>query len=156
MIAGWTSPNIHADGNIFSEGASMFLAGFIVNHVQGEAGIFSSQGIVKNMAEADKNELFKAIRRGGYNQYLCKDGKYYHTHASLNAKPLQKMLGIEDTDGFTLDEARKIYAAKVAEWDSEKLDYTSNEVYRIPGVTCYSPEEFLQTEQVRSLFEAGC
>ncbi|KAM0226821.1 hypothetical protein ACHAP5_012306 [Fusarium lateritium] len=63
----------------------------------------------------------------------------------MNAGPVMKILGIPERD-VTLDEAKQIYADKVAQWNAEDLDYAENEEYRQAGWICYSPEEFLATE----------
>jgi hypothetical protein len=100
-------------------------------------------------SKADLYELAKPIHRQASNIYKCKDGRWYHIHESMDARPTMKMLGVPEQD-ITNEEARGIYIGKVAQWDSEKLDQAANEEYRQAGTVCYTPEEYFSTPQVSS------
>jgi hypothetical protein len=113
----------------------------------------ASEIVQKNVQEADKYDMFRNIHRAGTNQYRTKDGRYYHTHGSMNTGPLMRLLGIPEQD-VTLDEAKQIYADKVAQWNAEDLDYAENEEYRQAGSICYTPEEFLASEHVSNYYLA--
>jgi hypothetical protein len=107
--------------------------------------------------EADKYDMEKPIHRQCTNVYKCKDGRWYHLHGSMNAGPTMKMLGIPEQDVTTL-EAQKIYMDKVALWDSEAIDKTSNEQFFQAGTICNTPEEFFASPHVcntTSLFTAS-
>lgn len=65
----------------------------------------------------------------------------------MNAKILMKMFNIPEQD-VTVEEAKKIYADKVAQYDAQDLDHLENEVHRQAGTICYTPEEFFNTEHV--------
>lgn len=98
--------------------------------------------------------MLKPIHRGGTNQYKTKDGRYYHTHGSMNAKPLMAMFDIPEQD-VTIEDAKKIWADKVAQYDAEELDQLENEVHRQAGTICYTPGEFFNTEHVSVTCCAG-
>lgn len=130
-----------------SDRASIFLFGFFLPNIDGKMVMAASKPIADNVSEADKYNLFKPIHRASTNQYRTKDGRYYHTHGSMNATILMKMFDIPEQD-VTIEEAKKIYADKVAQIDAEELDHLENEVYRQAGTICYTPEEFFKTEHV--------
>ncbi|RSL54360.1 hypothetical protein CEP54_009954 [Fusarium duplospermum] len=56
-----------------------------------------------------------------------------------------KILGVDDSD-VTPQEAIEIYAKKVATWESEDLEETTNEEFNQAGVVCRTPEEFFSSE----------
>ncbi|KAH8661740.1 caib baif family enzyme [Ilyonectria robusta] len=124
--------------------ASVFLFGFFLPNIDGKVVMAASKVVADNIGEADKNDLFKPIHRASTNQYRTKDGRYYHTHGSMNAKTLMRMFNIPEQD-VTVEEAKKIYADKVAQYDAW-LDHLENEVHRQAGTICYTPEEFFNTE----------
>jgi hypothetical protein len=64
----------------------------------------------------------------------------------MNAGPTMKMLGVEEQD-ISREEAVKIYADKVAQYDAEVLEKQANDEFKQAGVTCLTPEEFFETEQ---------
>lgn len=101
------------------------------------------------MAEIKKGDLYdnqKPIHQQSTNVYKTKDGRFYHLHGSMNAGPTMKMLGVEEQD-ISREEAVKIYADKVAQYDAEVLEKQANDEFKQAGVTCLTPEEFFETEQ---------
>lgn len=80
--------------------------------------------------------------------YRTKDDRFYHLHGSLNAAATMGMVGVEEQD-VTRDEAIKIYAAKVAQYDADFLEKKANDELRQSGVTCLTPDEFFASEQGR-------
>ncbi|EFW99724.1 caib baif family enzyme [Grosmannia clavigera kw1407] len=136
---------IEQDIRVNTDHASVLLFGFFLPHIAGESIMTASKAILENLAEVDKNNLFKPIHRASTNQYKTKDGRYYHVHGSMNATVIMDMFKIAEQD-VTLEEAKQIYADKVAQYDAEELDQLENEVYRQAGTICYTPEEFFATE----------
>lgn len=58
-----------------------------------------------------------------------------------------EMMGVPEQDVST-DEARAVYAGKVAEWDSQEIDHVANDIHRQAGVICNTPEEFFGSPHV--------
>jgi hypothetical protein len=133
---------------ISSDKATLFLMGMLLPQIDGQS-FNQSEKIRSAAAEADKYLMVKPIHLHCTNIYQCKDGRWYHVHASMNANPTMEMLGIPEID-VTKEEAIKLVADKVMEWDSEEIDRIANENYKEAGTICYTPEEFFSTPQVDS------
>lgn len=103
--------------------------------------------IKEAIREADTYEMAKPIHRQCTNVYQTKDGRWFHLHGSMNATVTMKMLGVPEQD-VTTEEARAIYAKKVAEYDAETLDTLANKHHNQAGVICNTPEEFFASPQV--------
>lgn len=76
------------------------------------------------------------------NVYRTKDGRFFHLHGSMNARPSMTMLGL-DTDRLELktrDEIIPIYTEAVAGWESKDIDRAANDEYKQAGTICYSYE----------------
>lgn len=82
------------------------------------------------------------------NIYKTKDGRFYHTHGSLNPEPTLTALGLS-MDGEESEEydavAERIQAA-VVKHDSASLDELMNEQYKQAGTIAWSVEEFQNSE----------
>lgn len=80
--------------------------------------------------------------------YKTADGRYFHTHGSLNATPTLDMLGLPhhrlDLEG-NIEGCKDVYRAAVAEKDSVSLEAEANERWLQPGVICRTVEEYAAT-----------
>uniref|UniRef100_A0A060T306 ARAD1A05390p n=1 Tax=Blastobotrys adeninivorans TaxID=409370 RepID=A0A060T306_BLAAD len=104
--------------------------------------------VAQRFAQFDLGNMAETYRRLATNVYRTKDGRYFHLHGSLNATPTLTMLGVPlSKPGLEYDEVVKMHQSEVEKYDSRWLDVTANEKYRQAGTICYTPEEFLQTEQ---------
>lgn len=76
------------------------------------------------------------------NIYKTKDGRFYHLHGSLNARPSSRCIGVNEDDVHITDEKEitQIYADKVAKWNAAELDRAINNEYKQAGCICYSFE----------------
>jgi hypothetical protein len=134
-----------------------------VDPVQGGLNIAASniraaKGLDAYFPSCDKNGTASSLYRVlATNIYKTADGRYYHTHNSLNSKPTQDCLGLPyDMDVKTYDEAAKPYMDAVAKLDSTELDRMyAQEGYRQAGTICYSTEEYLQSEQGKANAHVG-
>lgn len=79
-------------------------------------------------------------RQMATNIYKTKDGRYFHLHGSMNARPSMTMVGVdpERTEITDAEEIRKIYGDAVAKWNAEDIDKAANEEYRQAGTICYT------------------
>lgn len=74
------------------------------------------------------------------NVYRTKDGRYFHLHGSMDARPSMKMLRL-DPDRLELktrEEIVPIYTEAVAGWESMEIDRAANEEYKQAGTVCYT------------------
>uniref|UniRef100_A0A060SXN3 ARAD1A05544p n=1 Tax=Blastobotrys adeninivorans TaxID=409370 RepID=A0A060SXN3_BLAAD len=96
----------------------------------------------------DLGNMAEPWRRLATNVYRTKDGRYFHLHGSLNATPTLTMLGLPlSKPDLEFDDVVQSHQSVVEKYDSHWLDVTANEHFRQAGTICYTPEEFLQTEQ---------
>lgn len=105
----------------------------------------------KEMAKADIYGMNEPIRRFSTNVYQTKDGRWYHLHGSMNAGPTMKMMQVDDQK-VSEDQAKEIYAEKVAQWDSKEIERTANEEFKQAGTVCNLPEEFFASEHVSVVY----
>lgn len=82
------------------------------------------------------------------NIYKTKDGRYYHTHGSLNPEPTLNALGLpmQGQDGDTYDSVVERIQGVVAKHESAELDKLMNEEYKQAGTTAWSSDEFWKSE----------
>ncbi|KAM6534659.1 hypothetical protein FALCPG4_004285 [Fusarium falciforme] len=135
----------YQDIEVNTDLATLFLESVMLPTINGKMFLQNPQ----LMAEIKKGDLYdnqKAIHQQSTNVYKTKDGRFYHLHGSMNAGPTMKMLGVEEQD-ISREEAIKIYADKVAQYDAEVLEKRANDEFKQAGVTCLTPEEFFETEQ---------
>ncbi|OMP88531.1 Formyl-coenzyme A transferase [Diplodia seriata] len=100
-------------------------------------------------AAGDLHQTSKPIHQEATNVYRTRDGRWYHLHGSMNAAPTMRMVGVPEQD-VTRDEAIRIYADKVAQWDAAEIESLANgDEFRQAGVTCLRPHEFFASEQGR-------
>lgn len=106
--------------------------------------------VIKRWDHGQTREMYRQL---GTNVYQTKDGRWFHTHGSMNPTPLLEMLGLPQHDEQSRDfqEIVEMYMGEVKKYDSETLDNRSNNVYRIPGTICYEEQEFLNLPHVRSM-----
>ncbi|KAJ4319929.1 hypothetical protein N0V84_006112 [Fusarium piperis] len=135
----------YQDIEVNTDLATLFLESVMFPTINGKMFIQNPQ----LMAEINKGDLYdntKPIHQQTTNVYKAKDGRFYHLHGSMNAGPTMEMLGVEEQD-VSREEAIKIYADKVAQYDAESLEKKANDEFKQAGVTCLTPEEFFETEQ---------
>ncbi|KAF2088022.1 CAIB/BAIF family protein [Saccharata proteae CBS 121410] len=141
----------YQDLEVNTDVATLFLESFILPTVKGKS-FMSVPEIVKEVPKGDLYDMSKPIHQQCTNVYQTKDGKWYHLHGSMNAEVSMRMMGVEEQD-VTREEAIKIYAEKVAQWDAETIDKTSNDQYKQAGVICNMPEDFLVSEHGKIMAE---
>jgi crotonobetainyl-CoA:carnitine CoA-transferase CaiB-like acyl-CoA transferase len=131
--------------------ASLFLMSSALVKVDGKGT--NDPGIAARYLKYDIGKMFtEPSRRLCTNIYPTKDGRWYHTHGSMNADKILTMLGLPLHDGEK-DEAKIIerLCAKVKEFDSEWLDVLENSHYRQAGTICLTPEEYLASPQGKAV-----
>ena len=126
--------------------ATLFILSVMLPTVNGES-FFKNDQLLKEMGKGDLHLMSKPIHQECTNVYQTKDGRWYHLHGSMNAAASMKMMGVEEQD-VTREEAIDIYKEKMGQWDAALAEKVANEEYKQAGVTCYTPEEFFETEQV--------
>lgn len=132
------------DIEVNTDAATLFLESVLLPTIGGTL-FFENKQMIPELAKMDLNNMRKPIRRLTSNIYRTKDGRYYHLHGSMNATPTMEMLGVQEAD-VSMEEAIRIYADKVAQWDSKEIEKTANDTFKQAGVICYEPEEFLSSE----------
>jgi hypothetical protein len=90
------------------------------------------------------------------NIYKTKDNRYFHLHASLNAKPSQESLGLTPPSSpVTYDEALPIFVNAMSKITSEEMQILVTEKFRQAGTICYSTEEYKASEHGKANSHAG-
>ncbi|KAK9784048.1 putative CoA-transferase family III domain-containing protein [Seiridium cardinale] len=127
--------------------STLFLMSIVLSTLKGKPTL--EDAIIKQeIAKGDLYLMQKPIHRQCTNVYQTKDGRWYHLHGSMNAKASMEMMGVPEQD-VSNEEAKDIYSAKVAQWDSAEIERVANEDYKQAGVVCNKPEEFFASEQGR-------
>ncbi|KAF6812123.1 formyl-CoA transferase [Colletotrichum plurivorum] len=135
----------YQDVEVNTDAATLYLASVLLPTIGGKS-FMQNPKMLQELAKMDLHQMSSPIRRYATNVYQTKDGRWFHLHGSMNAEPVMKMLGVEDAE-VSPEEAIKIYAEKVAQWNSKDIEETANEQYKQAGVTCYTPDEFFESEQ---------
>lgn len=141
----------YQDVEVNTDEATLFLESVFLPSIGGKMFMQHPQ-MTKELAKMDIHNTAKPIRQNATNVYKTKDGRYFHLHGSMNAEPTMQMMGVEDCDA-TPEEAIRLYAEKVAQWDSKDLETTANDKFKQAGVICYTPEEFFASEQGKIMAE---
>ncbi|OHE90301.1 formyl-CoA transferase [Colletotrichum orchidophilum] len=139
----------YQDVQVNTDVATLFLESVLLPTIGGKQFLQNPQ-MASEIAKMDIHQSSKPIRRHATNVYQTKDGRWYHLHGSMNAEPTMKMMGVQDVD-VTSEEAIRIYAEKVAQWDSREIEEVANEKHKQAGVTCYTPDEFFSSEQGKAM-----
>ncbi|KAK7549946.1 CAIB/BAIF family protein [Phyllosticta citricarpa] len=131
--------------------ATLFLESVLLPTINGQHYL-KNEHMQKEMAKADIYRMSEPIHRFSTNVYQTKDGRWYHLHGSMNAGPTMKMMQVEE-QMVSEDEAKKIYAEKVAQWDSKEIEKTANEEFNQAGTVCNFPGEFFASEHGKIMSE---
>lgn len=134
----------YQDVEVNTDVATLFLESVLLPTIAGKSFLEHPQ-LSKELAKMDIHHVGKPIRRYATNVYKTKDGRWYHLHGSMNAEPTMKMMGVKDSD-VSPEEAIKIYADKVSQWESSEIERVANEQYKQAGVVCQTPDEFFFSE----------
>ncbi|KAF5337984.1 hypothetical protein D9758_014322 [Tetrapyrgos nigripes] len=90
------------------------------------------------------------------NIYRTKDGRYFHTHGSLDPVPTMKALGIDPNMKMPIGTSPcDIYAEKIATYNAFDLDKYLNDEYRQAATVCLTTEEYLASPQGRANAHVG-
>ncbi|KAK7439810.1 hypothetical protein VKT23_017386 [Stygiomarasmius scandens] len=90
------------------------------------------------------------------NIYKTKDGRFFHTHGSLDPIPTMKALDIDPNLRMPIGtNPCSIFAEKVANWNSTDLDKHLNDEYRQAATICLSTEEFLSSPHGKANAHVG-
>ncbi|KAM0277044.1 hypothetical protein ACHAQH_006114 [Verticillium albo-atrum] len=141
----------YQDVEVNTDLATLFLGSVLLPTVGGKSFMQHEQ-LGKELAVMDIHDNSKPIHRYATNVYKTKDGRWYHLHGSMDAKPTMAMLGVKESD-VSAEEAFKIYSDKVAQWNSQDIERVANDQHRQAGVVCYTPEEFLASHQGKIMTE---
>ncbi|KAK5168145.1 uncharacterized protein LTR77_006713 [Saxophila tyrrhenica] len=145
-----------ADVNINTDHASLFAMSPFLTQVIDKDGKAQALNAFKG-SEMEKYgfknwDLHRAStslhRTLATNIYKTKDGRFYHTHGSLNPEPTLTALGLpmDGEEGETYDSAVERIQAAVLKHDSAELDQLMNEKYKQAGTIAWSKEEFFKSE----------
>jgi hypothetical protein len=111
---------------------------------------FSGGEMVKyGFKNCDKHNAGSSLHRVlATNIYRTKDGRYYHTHGSLNPEPTLTALELplQGQDGDTYDSVVARIQGVVEKHESGELDQLMNEQYKQAGTIAWSSEEFWKSE----------
>ena len=81
------------------------------------------------------------------NIYRCSDGRYFNLHGDMNPDPALDALGLpHDADASSLEEGVKRFQDAFDKVSSEELQRLCTEVHKQSGSSCYSVEEFNNSE----------
>ncbi|KAK8234092.1 CoA-transferase family III domain-containing protein [Phyllosticta capitalensis] len=141
----------HQSIQVNTDVATLFLESVLLPTINGQHYLKNEQ-MQKEMAKADIYGMNEPIRRFSTNVYQTKDGRWYHLHGSMNAGPTMRMMQVDDQK-VSEDEAKEIYSAKVAQWDSKEIERTANEEFKQAGTVCNLPEEFFASEHGKVMGE---
>lgn len=90
------------------------------------------------------------------NIYKTKDGRYYHTHGSMNPDATLTALGLPlDDPEPNHDKVIANIQAAVSNFDAAELDTLMNDTCRQAGTIAYSIDEFAASEHGRANAYAG-
>ncbi|EGP91043.1 uncharacterized protein MYCGRDRAFT_65466 [Zymoseptoria tritici IPO323] len=91
------------------------------------------------------------------NIYKTKDGRFYHTHGSMNPEPTQTALGaaLEGAADDKYEDVAARFQELVGKLDSAELDTLMNDKYRQAGTIAYTSEEFWKTEHGKANAHVG-
>ena len=102
------------------------------------------------------HQVSSNYRKSVTNIYKCRDGRYYHLHASLNPDPSLKALGLPwDRPELTVEESWAPFMIKMAEKTAAEWDNVLVEEYRQAGTICHSTAEYADTPQGRAQVDTG-
>ncbi|KAL4861618.1 hypothetical protein BDV12DRAFT_207856 [Aspergillus spectabilis] len=104
-----------------------------------------------------KDEAQSSLWRASVTSiYKTKDGKYYHIHGSLDARPTLAALGLpNDQDVPNRDAATRAIQDRIVQFNAAELDSLINDEARQPGTVALGVAEYQQSEQGRANREAG-
>ncbi|ETS84649.1 hypothetical protein PFICI_02674 [Pestalotiopsis fici W106-1] len=128
-----------------SDLATIFIFAFMLTKF-GDKSI-GDPDIVPRYQKYDLAKQYLPWRRLCTNVYPTKDGRWFHTHASLDANKTLQMLGLPTSDDEK-DELKIIgrYCDKLREYDAAWLDLEANEHWRQAGCIALTKEEYLASE----------
>lgn len=134
----------HQEIEVNTDVATLFLESVLLPTINGQHYL-KNEHMQREMAKADIYQMSEPIHRFSTDVYQTKDGRWYHLHGSMNAGPTMRMLQVKEQKASE-DEAKKIFADKVAQWDSTEIEKTANEEFKQAGTVCNLPEEFFASE----------
>jgi len=96
-------------------------------------------------------------RKSVTNIYKCRDGRFFHLHASLNPDPSLKAIGLpRDAPQFdTVESSWAPFVAKMAEKEAAVWDQILGEEARQAATVCHSPPEYANTAQGKATAHVG-
>ncbi|XP_014555477.1 hypothetical protein COCVIDRAFT_102266 [Bipolaris victoriae FI3] len=117
----------------------------------------SNSAYDKYFKDCDKYDMLRnAYRTSATNIYRCKDGRYFHTHGSMNPDHTQDYLGLpHDMDVATLEAPWAPYVEKIAQIDSHEMQRLASDVSKQAGTICWTTEEFKNSEHGKANAHVG-
>ncbi|KAI1879255.1 hypothetical protein JX265_002209 [Neoarthrinium moseri] len=133
-----------------SDVATLFIFAFMLVKLGGKS--ITDPEVVPRYQRYDLHLQHTPWRRLCTNVYPTRDGRWFHTHGSLDATKTLQMLGLPTHDPEK-DETEIIrrYCKKVSEFDAEWLDLEANEHWRQSGCIALTKEEYLASEHGRAV-----
>lgn len=128
------------------------------------SGLNFSPGSTRSVPELEKyfpsydkhRRDVSAYRSAATNIYKCADGKYFHTHGSLNPDPTQDSLELpHDFEASNYDEAIKPYMEAMSRIKGQEMDNKYNNTYKQAGTLCYTADEFRASEHGKANSNVG-
>ncbi|KAH8690556.1 alpha-methylacyl-CoA racemase [Talaromyces proteolyticus] len=94
-------------------------------------------------------QVSSLYRKAVTNIYQCRDGRFFHLHASLNPDPSLRALGLpRDRPELDSNEAAwPPFVSKMAEKDATEWDHILADEFRQASTICFAPGEYGKTEQ---------
>lgn len=121
--------------------------------------LFEAQSkFAKHFKNYDIHGMASSALRGQVsNIYKARDGRYLHTHASLNPTDTLRALGLPQDlpEVTTREQAWDILASKVAEKDAADWDPILGESARQAATVCLTASEYFASEQGRANASVG-
>lgn len=96
-------------------------------------------------------------RKSVTNIYKCRDGRFFHLHASLNPDPSLAAINMPRNmpEIKTVESSWAPFVAKMAEADAVEWDEILSEGAKQAGTICHTPEEYAKTEQGKATAHVG-
>ncbi|KAK5987469.1 Acetyl-coenzyme A transferase nodX [Cladobotryum mycophilum] len=107
----------------------------------------ANEALFKYLPSYDKHGMSSSIHRSlATNIYRCEDGRFFHSHASLDPMTTLKNIDLEpDMTAASYEEGLKPFFKAFGTLTSEEMQHRTDESKQA-GTICYTVDEFLQSE----------
>ncbi|KAK6358326.1 hypothetical protein TWF730_007672 [Orbilia blumenaviensis] len=150
------------DITINTDHASLFfmaplLAQIIKDGAPTPINLYSAETLRMFPSEDKHRSQESILRKWATNIYKTKDGRYYHTHGSMNPDSTLTALKLpldgepDDTEESVVEKIQGV----TSNINSAELDELMNEQFRQAGTVAYSSDEYLNSEHGKANSKAG-